>query len=55
MIGESQLVGYPSQYPDVTMLDWNTGNGNARYWALKLLISSYGTATKHAYSTVSSR
>ena len=37
MIGESQLVGYPTQFPTVTMVDWNTGQPNARFWVLKLL------------------
>jgi hypothetical protein len=38
IVGESQLVGYPSQYPSVTMLDWTTGAPNARYRALELLL-----------------
>jgi hypothetical protein len=37
VIGESQLVGYPSQFPSVTMIDWTNGKPNARYWILKLL------------------
>jgi len=36
--GESQLVGYPSQFPSVTMVDWNTGAPNARLRVLELLI-----------------
>ena len=36
-VGESQLVGYPTQFPSVTMIDWTTGRPNARYWTLKLL------------------
>ncbi|HVO11077.1 MAG TPA: glycosyl hydrolase family 39 [Vicinamibacteria bacterium] len=36
-VGESQLVGYPTQFPSVTMLDWETGRPNARYWTLRLL------------------
>ncbi len=39
--GESQLVGYPSQFPSVTMVDWNTGAPNARYRALELLIKHF--------------
>jgi len=35
--GESQLVGYPTQYPSVSMVDWNTGKGNARFRVLELL------------------
>jgi len=40
--GESQLVGYPSQFPDVSMINWVNGNPNARYWVLKLLIDNFG-------------
>lgn len=35
--GVSQLVGYPTQFPSVSMVDWKTGEPNARYWVLKLL------------------
>jgi len=35
--GESQLVGFPTQYPSVSMVDWNDGKPNARFWVLKLL------------------
>jgi hypothetical protein len=44
--GESQLVGYPSQFPDVSMVNWTTGNPNARYWVLKLLIENFGPGDK---------
>jgi len=37
VVGESQLVGYPSQFPSVTMLDWTTGQPNARFEVLRLL------------------
>jgi hypothetical protein len=39
--GESQLVGYPSQFPSVTMVDWNTGAPNARFRVLELLIKHF--------------
>ena len=29
------------QYPSVSLLSWNTGYGNARYWVLKLLIEHF--------------
>jgi hypothetical protein len=44
--GESQLVGYPSQFPDVSMINWKNGNPNARYWVLKLLIGNFGPGDK---------
>jgi len=44
--GESQLVGYPTQFPDVSMINWKNGNPNARYWVLKLLIENFGPGDK---------
>lgn len=41
IIGESQLVGYPTQVPGVTMIDWKNGKPNARYWALKLIKDNF--------------
>ena len=41
IISCSQLVGYPTQFPSVTMLDWKTGVPNARYWVLKLLRDNF--------------
>jgi len=37
VVGESQLVGYPSQYPSVSMMNYVTTKPNARFWVLKLL------------------
>ena len=42
--GESQLVGYPTQYPSVSMVDWNTGAPNARFRVLQLLKEELGPA-----------
>ncbi len=44
--GESQLVGYPTQFPSVTMVNWETGQPNARYWVLKLLHDNFGPGDK---------
>ena len=44
--GESQLVGYPTQFPDVSMMDWNNGKPNSRYWILKLLKDNFGPGDK---------
>ncbi len=46
VLGESQLVGYPTQYPSVSMVDWNTGKPNARLWVLKLLRENFGPGDK---------
>ena len=37
VIGESQLVGYPSQFPSVSMMNYNNGKPNARYWVLRMI------------------
>ena len=42
VVGESQLVGYPTQFPSVTMVDWHTGKPNARFQVLKLLKDNMG-------------
>lgn len=44
--GESQLVGYPTQFPSVSMVDWNDGKPNARFWVLKLLHDNFGPGDK---------
>ncbi len=44
--GESQLVGYPSQFPSVSMVDWETGKPNARFWVLRLLKDNFGPDDK---------
>eukprot|EP01012_Entosiphon_sulcatum_P062894 TRINITY_DN8958_c0_g1_i1.p1 TRINITY_DN8958_c0_g1~~TRINITY_DN8958_c0_g1_i1.p1 ORF type:complete len:631 (+),score=103.19 TRINITY_DN8958_c0_g1_i1:28-1920(+) len=50
VLGHSQLAGSPKipdwgiplpQYPSVSLLDWRSGYGNARYWALKILIDNF--------------
>lgn len=46
VVGESQLVGYPTQFPSVSMIDWKTGQPNARYWVLWLLRRNFGPGDK---------
>jgi hypothetical protein len=40
--GESQLVGYPTQYPSVSMVNWENGKPNARFLVLRLLKDNFG-------------
>jgi len=42
--GESQLVGYPTQYPSVSLVDWNTSQPNARLWVLNCWSTTSGPA-----------
>jgi hypothetical protein len=37
IVGESQLIGYPTQYPSVSMMNWQNNKPNARFWVLKLI------------------
>jgi len=42
LLGASQLLGYPSQFPSVTLLNWQSGEPNARYRVLQLLHDNFG-------------
>jgi hypothetical protein len=53
VIGESQLVGYPTQYPSVSMMDWKNGKPNARYWVLKLIKDNLGAGNTLVNASVS--
>ena len=46
VVGESQLVGFPTQYPSVSMMDWTTNQPNARFWVLKLLRDTFHPGDK---------
>ena len=52
--GESQLVGYPTQFPSVSMVDWTNGKPNPRYWVLKLLKDNFGPGDKLVETQVTS-
>jgi hypothetical protein len=43
VVGMSQMVGYPGQYPSVSMVDWTTGLPTARYRVLQLLLEEMVT------------
>jgi hypothetical protein len=49
--GESQLVGYPTQFPSVSMVDWNTGAANPRFRVLELLKNNFAPGDKLAPSS----
>ncbi len=53
VVGESQLVGYPTQFPSVSMVNWKTGQPNARFWTLKLLHDNFGPGDKLVESRAS--
>ena len=51
MVGQSALMQVPDFYPSVSMMDWETGRPNARYWALKLLNEHFGPGDKLLLTT----
>lgn len=53
-IGESQLVGYPTQFPSVSMVNWETGKPNARFRVLELLKNNFGPGDKLVATQVAS-
>lgn len=46
VLGESQLVGYKSQFPSVSMVNYNTGEPNPRMRVLELLKDNFGPGDK---------
>ncbi len=55
VVGESQFVGYPSQFPSVSMTNWKTGRLNARGWVLKMLRDNFGPGDKLIQSSAHSQ
>jgi Glycosyl hydrolases family 39 len=53
-VGESQLVGYPTQYPSVSMVNWQTGKPNARFRVLELLTHYFKLGDKLVATGVTS-
>ena len=53
-VGESQLVGYPTQYPSVGMVNWETGKPNARFRVLELLKHNFGPGDRLVPTQVAS-
>eukprot|EP00729_Bicosta_minor_P003374 gene3374-16255_t len=47
----SQLTGYLGNAASISMLDWDTGLGNAWYWVLKLFIDTLGSNCKDVVGT----
>ena len=55
LIGMSQLIGYPTQYPSVSMMDWTNNRPNARYWVLKLIKDSFHAGDRLVETSIQSR
>jgi hypothetical protein len=52
VIGESQLVGFPTQFPDVSMVNYINNKPNARFWVLKLIKDQIKAGSKLVSTTI---
>jgi hypothetical protein len=50
---ESMMPAYPGNYASIALIDWNTGQPNARYWALKLIGDNFHPGDKLVDTQVS--
>lgn len=46
VVGGSELIDYPGMAAASTLVDWETGEPNTRYWVLKLLRENFGPGDK---------
>jgi hypothetical protein len=52
-VGMSSMLAYPNHsFQSITMTDWRTGQPNARYWTLKLLIDHLALNSKVVHTSV---
>lgn len=45
-IGESALMQLPGFFPSVSMMNWENGNPNPRYWVLKMIRDNFAPGDK---------
>lgn len=46
VLGIAELIDYPGQFAGTTIVNWDTGIPNARYWGMKLLHDSFPVGSK---------
>jgi hypothetical protein len=54
LIGMSQLIGAPTQFPSVSMMDWTQNAPNSRFWTLKLIKDSFHSGDRLVETSVDS-
>jgi hypothetical protein len=52
VVNGAELIDYPGQVASSTLIDWNTGEPNARYWVVKLLRDNFGPGDRIAKTGV---
>ena len=55
VIGESALAQYPTQFPSVSIMNWENNKPNARFWVLKLLKDSFHPGDKLVETSINSK
>lgn len=50
-IGESALMQPPGFFPSVSMMNWDNGNRNPRYWVLKMIRDNFAPGDKIVRAT----
>jgi hypothetical protein len=45
-LGAAEIYDYPGQFASASLVDWDTGQPNARYWVVKLLRDNFGPGDK---------
>lgn len=53
VIGESQLIGYPTQFPSVSMMNWQNNKPNARFWVLRLIHDNFHSGDRLVQTSLS--
>lgn len=51
LVGIAEFMDYPAMIPGVSLIDWETGEPNARYHALALLLEHFGPGDQLAATT----
>jgi len=46
LLAIAELIDYPGQFAGTTIIHWDTGIPNARYWGMKLLRDNFGPGDK---------
>eukprot|EP00048_Salpingoeca_helianthica_P017509 m.237593 g.237593 ORF g.237593 m.237593 type:complete len:591 (-) comp21225_c0_seq1:25-1797(-) len=52
LLGQSQYVGAPGQFPSVSMINWTDGSGTARFWGVHLLLEHFQTPSTRILETL---
>jgi len=50
-VGASQFMDAPGQEPSVTLVDWASGNGTARFWVVRLFVETFDVGVSQRLST----